>query len=38
MGNRYHKFRVNELDIEKNPSILEKTYKILSDNIFLHCK
>ncbi|CAD8110825.1 unnamed protein product [Paramecium sonneborni] len=38
MGNRYHKFRVNELDIEKNQSILEKTFKILSDNIFLHCK
>ncbi|CAD8201537.1 unnamed protein product [Paramecium octaurelia] len=38
MGNRYHKFIVNELDIEKNISILEKTYKILSDNIFLHCK
>ncbi|CAD8189473.1 unnamed protein product [Paramecium pentaurelia] len=38
MGNRYHKFRVNVLDIEKNSTILEKTYKILSDNIFLHCK
>lgn len=38
MGGRYHKLRVNKLGLEKNSSILEKTWKILSENIFLDVK
>jgi hypothetical protein len=38
MGDRYDKLRVNVLDIGGNNSILEKTFKIFCNEIFLHCK
>jgi hypothetical protein len=38
MGDRYDKLRVNILDLGGNSDILEKTFKIFSDEIFLHCK
>lgn len=37
MGNRYDTLKLNELDISNNADILEKTFKLLSDNIFKTC-
>ncbi|CAK88506.1 unnamed protein product (macronuclear) [Paramecium tetraurelia] len=38
VGDRYDKLRVNLFDIQSNNQILEKTFGILSNEIFLHCK
>ncbi|CAD8097375.1 unnamed protein product [Paramecium sonneborni] len=38
VGDRYDKLRVNIFDISKNSSILEKTFEILANEIFLYCK
>ncbi|CAD8173660.1 unnamed protein product [Paramecium octaurelia] len=38
VGDRYDKLRVNLFDISQNNSMLEKTFGILSNEIFLHCK
>lgn len=37
MGNRYDCLKLTEFDISDNKDILEKTFKLLSDNIFQTC-
>lgn len=33
MGDRYDQLRINVLDISDNQSIIEKAFKVLTDNI-----
>ncbi|CAD8110606.1 unnamed protein product [Paramecium sonneborni] len=38
IGDRYNRFRVNNIDISANSNIFEKAFQLLADNIFLECK